>query len=145
MTGAFASQHLPNPLRDVYVVRLGHILSGDAQSIVRLVRGDMTGDDHRVKMVVRALEYMAEWDGNDCHLDDNGMQFALDMADETTTAQLIEWLGSHARRIEYVDAFRCDGDNQAQSVMEEICGGYCREAEDVYDKVLQWLKDHDVG
>lgn len=108
------------------------------RDLVRTAHGDMFPDDWRYETIRAAVHFLAEYGGDD---DAAAHEFADAQVDVYTLAR-IAWLGSHLRRVQYVDEARDEGLVSATADIADMIGaGQYEEASEVFHSVRESLSD----
>ncbi|MCA1740284.1 MAG: hypothetical protein LC740_16095, partial [Actinobacteria bacterium] len=91
----------------------------------------MLPDDYRYEWTVQSLERIAETDDPE--------EAAYEIEADVYTADLVRWLGSHARRPGYVDEATSELGHSELGIMGDVMAGQALEKQEVYRAVLAFL------
>lgn len=99
------------------------------------VHGDMLPDDYKYEVIVETLEYLASNDPGDYDL----VEFA-DSGVNVYTSDLLKWLNSNLKRIQYVDEAKAEL-GSLDTLMDDIMQGQYVERREISYLVFCWLED----
>jgi hypothetical protein len=108
--------------------------------LARKAHGDMLPDDHRYEMIRYAVNAIAEAPEDSQGLDE--IPYSDDGPVSVYTGDQLKWLASRADRYSYVDQRIEDLGEHADSIMEDIRGGWASEWDETFQLVLQALTEH---
>ena len=105
------------------------------QEFFHHAHGDMMPDDIRYVMIHDLLSNMDQYD------DEYEM---IDNLIPVYTSDLMAWISSHNTRYGYVDQY-VESCGHADSVINDISGGYAEELHEVYNLIMEWINEHIEG
>lgn len=104
------------------------------RELVRFAHNDMLPDDWRYNAIAAAVEFVADEED----YEDRADEWADDMVDADWQA-ILDWLGSHAVRAEYVNEARDEFGDAGESLYDELARGQFLEAREVFALVVRAL------